>query len=71
MDDCRQGFDELVEEVPAVPSAIREIRDFGQFVFWRDESRSVGYASAYFRKMAKSSADDQPKEEAPQLTDAP
>ncbi len=31
--------------------AVDEIRHHGQFVFWRDENRKLGYGSAYTRKM--------------------
>jgi hypothetical protein len=41
--------------------AVDEIRDYGQFVFWRDESRSVGYASAYHRKQSRPSKSDPPR----------
>ncbi|MEJ2543460.1 MAG: hypothetical protein P8Y99_05285 [Calditrichaceae bacterium] len=33
--------------------AVDEIRNCGQFVFWRNESRHKGYVSAYFRRNRK------------------
>ncbi len=35
--------------------AVDEVRAFGQFVFWRNEKRLKGYASAYFRKTSSKS----------------
>jgi hypothetical protein len=34
--------------------AVDEIRQCGQYVFWRDESRRAGYASEYLRRNRKS-----------------
>jgi ElaB/YqjD/DUF883 family membrane-anchored ribosome-binding protein len=35
--------------------AVDTIRDAGQYVFWRDSERAVGYASDYFRRSSRSS----------------
>lgn len=34
--------------------AVDEIRNTGQYVFWRDEGRKKGYVSSYFRKKYRS-----------------
>ena len=36
--------------------AVDEVRACGQYVFWRDDSRSKGYGSAYFRRMRSRSS---------------
>ncbi|MFO8074169.1 MAG: hypothetical protein R6V85_20095 [Polyangia bacterium] len=43
--------------------AVDEVREYGRFVFWRDESRAVGYASEYHRKKPKSPGNDQPSDD--------
>ena len=35
---------------------VDEIREFGQYVFWRDEVRKKGYASAYKRRSRQAAA---------------
>lgn len=36
-----------------VKQALDEIRETGQYVFWRDEERRKGYSSAYFRRRSR------------------
>ncbi len=47
--------------------SVDEIREYGRFLFWRDETRATGYASAYHRQERKS----QKKETTPAYTEAP
>ena len=56
--------------------SVDEIREYGQFVFWRDENRAVGYASAYNRSQRRSSsrkneAAEAVEEATPEIVDAP
>ena len=44
------------QDRPQIKNAVDEIREFGQFVFWRNEERRVGYRSEYFRKAASEKA---------------
>ena len=48
--------------------SVDEIRDCGQYVFWRNEERSVGYASAHFRR-TRGKRDSTPTET--EIIDAP
>jgi hypothetical protein len=48
--------------------AVDEVRAVGQFVFWRDEERKVGYASAHKRLTRTKSGSNQ---EEPEIADAP
>ncbi len=48
--------------------SVDEIRDCGQYVFWRNEERSVGYASAHKRR-TRSAA--KPATAEPEIADAP
>ncbi|MCH9008526.1 hypothetical protein IIA29_11070, partial [candidate division KSB1 bacterium] len=43
--------------------AVDQVRECGQYVFWRNEARLKGYGSRYFRKAraaARSSSADTP-----------
>lgn len=51
--------------------SVDEIREYGQFVFWRDENRAVGYASAYNRSLRSKSASDKQDEATVEIVDAP
>jgi len=45
--------------------AVDQVRECGQYVFWRNEARLKGYGSRYFRKAraaARSSSADTPSE---------
>ena len=46
--------------------AVDEVRECGQYVFWRNEARLKGYSSRYFRKAcaaARSSSADNVSED--------
>ena len=42
--------------------AVDEIRNTGQYVFWRDEDRKKGYVSLYFRKKYRSNKAEKSEE---------
>ncbi|MCP4213760.1 MAG: hypothetical protein GY765_03840 [bacterium] len=43
--------------------AVDEVREYGQFIFWRDDLRSKGYASDYLRQANKEDPEEEEEDE--------
>jgi hypothetical protein len=50
--------------------AVDELCNFGQYIFWKDESRRRGYSSSYLRRIRKKRSKDDSKPENGQPTPA-
>jgi hypothetical protein len=50
---------------------VDEIREYGQFLFWRNQERLPGYGSAHLRRLRNRSDAKKAGQPEPEMTDAP
>jgi hypothetical protein len=51
--------------------SVDEIREYGQFLFWRNQERLPGYGSAHLRRLRNRSDAKKAGQPEPEMTDAP